>query len=82
MLMPYASLSTKGQVVIPKDVRDALGLRPGDRVEFRLHEGHADLRKGSNDALERFLAGPRIKTWKPGELERMIKERHGERLLR
>jgi AbrB family looped-hinge helix DNA binding protein len=27
-------LTTKGQVTIPKDVRERLGLRPGDEIEF------------------------------------------------
>lgn len=29
----------KGQVVIPKRFRDALGLQPGDEVEFQLADG-------------------------------------------
>jgi antitoxin PrlF len=33
MQMPYA-LTVKGQVTIPKRVRDALGLKPGDLVDF------------------------------------------------
>ena len=31
-------LTTKGQVTIPKHIRDAVGLRPGQRVEFRVRE--------------------------------------------
>ncbi len=34
--MPTATLTSKGQVTIPKPVRDALGLATGDRVEFAL----------------------------------------------
>ncbi len=32
-------VSTKGQVVIPKIVRDAAGLRPGDRLSVAYKEG-------------------------------------------
>jgi antitoxin PrlF len=37
MQMPNA-LTVKGQVTIPKRVRDALGLKPGDEVEFVLSD--------------------------------------------
>ena len=29
-----STVTTKGQVTIPKPLRDALGIRPNDRVEF------------------------------------------------
>lgn len=32
--MTAATLTSKGQLTIPKDVREALGVGPGDRVEF------------------------------------------------
>ena len=32
--MTEATLTSKGQVTIPKAVRDALGLSAGDRIEF------------------------------------------------
>lgn len=35
-----SKVGTKGQVVIPKAMRDRLGLRPGDKVTFEL-EGRA-----------------------------------------
>lgn len=32
--MSTAKLTSKGQLTLPKDVRDALKLRPGDQLEF------------------------------------------------
>lgn len=37
--MEEVRLSSKSQIVIPKKVRDQLGLRPGDRVRFEILEG-------------------------------------------
>jgi antitoxin PrlF len=39
------SLSTKGQVTIPVEIRESLGLSAGSRVVFELCEGGAVLRK-------------------------------------
>ena len=42
------TLTVKGQVTIPKRVRDALGLKPGDEVEFEVGEkGAAYLRRAA-----------------------------------
>ena len=53
--MAVARLTSKGQVTIPKVVRDHLGLRTGDRVEFAVQEdGSVRLRKRSVDILDIF----------------------------
>ena len=40
-----AKVTSKGQVTLPKSVRDALGLKKGDRVLFRILKGRAVLAK-------------------------------------
>jgi len=40
-----ATVTSKGQVTLPKSVRETLQLRAGDRVWFRLHEDRAVLAK-------------------------------------
>ena len=37
--MIYAKITSKGQITIPKSVRDHLDLKPGDRIEFRKGPG-------------------------------------------
>jgi AbrB family looped-hinge helix DNA binding protein len=39
--MPSAKVSSKGQVVIPQEIRRALGIQPGDVLEFILEESGA-----------------------------------------
>lgn len=36
--MPAAKLTSKGQITVPKAVREALGISPGDRIAFRLKD--------------------------------------------
>lgn len=49
-----AKLTSKGQLTIPKAVREALALEPGDRVLFRVEENRAIMAQ-TKDFLE--LAG-------------------------
>ena len=34
--MPASKLTSKGQITVPKDIRDALGVQPGDRIAFTI----------------------------------------------
>jgi len=39
--MATATVTSKGQLTLPKDVRTALGVGPGDRVDFvRMEDGN------------------------------------------
>ena len=60
--MATSTLSSKGQITIPIEVRRKLGLHRGDRVEFRLEEdGSVTLLPVGRPAAELFgfLARPR-----------------------
>ena len=40
-----ATVTSKGQVTLPKKIRDALGIGPGSEVEFDVEEDKVILRK-------------------------------------
>lgn len=49
-----AKLTSKGQITVPKAVRDTLALKPGDQVLFRVEDNRAIIAR-TEDFLE--LAG-------------------------
>jgi len=57
--MPVSTVTSKGQVTIPKAIRDRLGLAEGDKLEFTL------------DERERIVARPRRAT---GRVEGILRE--------
>jgi len=51
--MSQATITTKGQVTIPKAVRDRLDLRAGDRLDFVVNDsGEAVIRRVSRSVGE------------------------------
>jgi AbrB family looped-hinge helix DNA binding protein len=43
-------ITSKGQVTIPQEIRERLGLLPHTEVEFQLAEDHAEIRKAARPA--------------------------------
>jgi AbrB family looped-hinge helix DNA binding protein len=66
-----ATLTSKGQTTIPKEIRDTLGLQPGDRMTFTLMpDGTVVMRVKTKSVMD--LAGLlRKKGRKPVPMERL-----------
>jgi AbrB family looped-hinge helix DNA binding protein len=79
--MPTATVTSKGQVTLPRKIREALRIRPGDRIDFVLGEnGEVRVRAGELDVGE--LRGLlRVPGRRPVTLEAMEEAivRRGER---
>ena len=43
--MHESKITARGQTTLPKAVREALGLKPGDKVRYFLLDGHVQIRK-------------------------------------
>lgn len=73
------TMTVKGQVTIPKRVRDALHLKPGSRVEFKLNpEGQLVVNKAEAKAsrkADRFTAarGKAQVKWRTDELMALLR---------
>jgi antitoxin PrlF len=54
------TVTVKGQVTIPKKVREAAGIRPGDRVEVRARAGGGVIVERQAPPDARSKAGKRV----------------------
>lgn len=61
--MARSTVTSKGQITIPKQVRDEMGLKPGDRVDFvKDRNGTMTLKAINTDFLSlRGIVKPRLK---------------------
>ena len=78
--MPTSTLTSKGQVTIPKQIRERLGLKVGDRLGFQIDAAGALIvkpeepaRYGRLPGLLRHLAGERPVTAE--EMSEAIRQR-------
>ena len=67
--MTTATLTSKGQVTIPADVRQRLGLESGDRIEFVQMDGGYAIKPAIDDV--RSLKGLLRKPAKPVSIDDM-----------
>lgn len=76
--MATTTITVKGQVTIPKQIRDALGLTPGSRVEFAIEDGRLVVRKSGKrngvklDRFDRARGKAEVK-WRTEELMELLR---------
>ena len=75
--MPFSTITSKGQITVPKSIRDALQLEKGDRVQFRLREdGVVEMTPETGDILALFgiLTPPKRKHVSLDDMKRAVRE--------
>jgi antitoxin PrlF len=85
--MPKSTLTSKGQVTIPKSIRDRLSLKVGDRLIFRLdRQGVIKVQRESAAEIENLQGILRhLRRRKPVSVEEMresLKQRAAHKLAR
>lgn len=81
VLEVHRPLGQRGQVVIPKDIRDHLGLRPGEDVVFGVRGDRVEIRSAHDDAgfLSDFVAvEKRRRSPDPQRLKRLMEGEHAQ----
>ena len=72
--MAIAKLTSKGQTVIPKIIRDYMRLQPGDRIDFVIDEEGRVLVKALGSDVQELKGLLREPGRKPVSLEKMSSE--------
>ena len=73
-------VTTKGQVTIPKEIREELGIEPGDEVVFEPVDGGYEIRKGApttetgDDPFEKYRGNAESDETMPERMRRLRAE--------
>ena len=81
--MATATVTSKGQVTIPKSVRDLLRVDAGDQLDFAINDrGEVVVRslRGDLQALRGILKRPRPRPVTTEEMDEAILEHHTRRV--
>jgi len=54
MSTAYSKLTTKAQTVIPREVRAKLGIKPGDRLRYRMTGKNVVIEKAESESDDPF----------------------------
>jgi antitoxin PrlF len=80
--MPTSTLTSKGQITLPKEIRDLLHVVPGDRIDFVVEgKGLVAVRPARSrlGQLRGMLRDPRRKPVSPSEMDAAIARKHSRR---
>ncbi len=81
--MVKSKISSKGQIVLPKRIRDLLGVGAGDEVRFTVHEGEVVIRAARPVPLERLRGSLRSdRPYRGRDVERAAMEEELAREVR
>ena len=81
--MSVATITSKGQVTIPKEVRDKLHLKSGGKIDFKIDSGGEfatiiPLRKNIDDIIGLLSHRKKDKPVSVEDMDRAIKEKFQE----
>jgi AbrB family looped-hinge helix DNA binding protein len=70
--MPRARITSKGQITIPKEIRELMGVGQGDSVDFVVDDGHIEVRPVKRRSIAEFRGLFKVDHALPFEEERAI----------
>ena len=74
------TISEKGQIVIPRDIREYLGIKSGSEVVFDINDGAVIMKpkKSGRDTVEEFcsISKKRFAKMSPRRLKKLLGEQY------
>ena len=80
--MPITTMTSKGQVTIPKDIRDSLHLNTGDKIEFILTQSKEvilrPVTKKVDDVFGLLASYKKVEPVSVEEMDEIVKQKQRE----